>query len=243
MSAAARKICVVTGARADYGCLRWVMQGISRFPRARTAGHRDRHASISRIRPHLSRDRAGRICHRCQDRDAAERGHAGRRWRNRWGWGSSVLARRCSAFGPICLFVLGDRFEIFAAAAAATVAAHSDCACPRRGDHGRRVRRGAAPFDHQDVPFAFRGRREYRKRVIQLGEHPERVLVVGGLGLDNLAKLTLLDREALEAALGFKLGRKEPADHVSPRYAGERDLRSPDDASCSVRSMRSKTPI
>ena len=28
MSAAARKICVVTGARADYGCLRWVMQGI-----------------------------------------------------------------------------------------------------------------------------------------------------------------------------------------------------------------------
>jgi GDP/UDP-N,N'-diacetylbacillosamine 2-epimerase (hydrolysing) len=47
---------------------------------------------------------------------------------------------------------------------------------------------------------------EYRKRVIQLGEHPDRVFLVGGLGIDNIKKLDLLDRPALETALEFKLG-------------------------------------
>jgi GDP/UDP-N,N'-diacetylbacillosamine 2-epimerase (hydrolysing) len=49
---------------------------------------------------------------------------------------------------------------------------------------------------------------EYRQRVIQLGEQPERVFLVGGLGLDNIRRLKLLDREELEASLGLKLGSK-----------------------------------
>jgi GDP/UDP-N,N'-diacetylbacillosamine 2-epimerase (hydrolysing) len=49
---------------------------------------------------------------------------------------------------------------------------------------------------------------EYRQRVIQLGEQPERVLLVGGLGIDNIKGLKLLDRSKLEASLNFKLGQK-----------------------------------
>jgi GDP/UDP-N,N'-diacetylbacillosamine 2-epimerase (hydrolysing) len=49
---------------------------------------------------------------------------------------------------------------------------------------------------------------EYRQRVIQLGEQPERVFLVGGLGIDNIKRLQLLDRAALEASLDFKLGSK-----------------------------------
>jgi GDP/UDP-N,N'-diacetylbacillosamine 2-epimerase (hydrolysing) len=49
---------------------------------------------------------------------------------------------------------------------------------------------------------------EYRRRVIQMGEQPERIWVVGALGLDNLAKLKLLDRDELEASLNLKLGRR-----------------------------------
>ncbi|MEA3643208.1 MAG: UDP-N-acetylglucosamine 2-epimerase [Lamprobacter sp.] len=45
----------------------------------------------------------------------------------------------------------------------------------------------------------------YRHRVIRLGEQPERVFQVGGLGIDCILRLELLDREALEAALAFKL--------------------------------------
>jgi len=48
----------------------------------------------------------------------------------------------------------------------------------------------------------------YRQRVIQLGEQPERVFLVGGLGVDNIKRMQLLDRAALEASLDFKLGRK-----------------------------------
>ena len=49
---------------------------------------------------------------------------------------------------------------------------------------------------------------EYRKRVIQLGEQPDRVFMVGGLGIDAIKRLKLLDRSALEAALGFTFGKR-----------------------------------
>ena len=44
--------------------------------------------------------------------------------------------------------------------------------------------------------------------MIQLGEHPEHVFLVGGLGVDNIKRLNLLDRSELEASLGFKFGQK-----------------------------------
>ncbi|MFD1079706.1 UDP-N-acetylglucosamine 2-epimerase, partial [Longispora fulva] len=48
----------------------------------------------------------------------------------------------------------------------------------------------------------------YRKRVIQMGEHPSRVFNVGTPGLDNIYKLDLLDRASLEKSIGFKLNRR-----------------------------------
>ena len=45
----------------------------------------------------------------------------------------------------------------------------------------------------------------YRQRVLQLGEAPERVFQVGGLGVDAIQRLQLLDRPALEQAIGFAL--------------------------------------
>jgi GDP/UDP-N,N'-diacetylbacillosamine 2-epimerase (hydrolysing) len=49
---------------------------------------------------------------------------------------------------------------------------------------------------------------EYRQRVIQMGEHPDRVFLVGGLGVDSIRRLKLLNRSELEAALDLKLGEK-----------------------------------
>ena len=46
------------------------------------------------------------------------------------------------------------------------------------------------------------------RRVVQLGESPENVFVVGGLGVDAISRLPLLDRPPLEAALDFALGPK-----------------------------------
>jgi GDP/UDP-N,N'-diacetylbacillosamine 2-epimerase (hydrolysing) len=109
---------------------------------------------------------------------------------------------------PDLMLVLGDRFEIFAAAAAATVAR-----VPLAHLHGGETTEGAIDeaFRHSITKMShlhFVAAEEYRKRVVQLGEAPERVFLVGGLGLDNICRLELLDRAALEAALDFRLGPK-----------------------------------
>lgn len=115
------------------------------------------------------------------------------------------FADALAELGPDMLLLLGDRYEIFAAAAAATIAR-----IPLAHLHGGETTEGA--FDeamrHSISKMAqlhFVAANEYRRRVIQLGEDPTRVFMVGGLGIDNILKRDLLDRPALEAALDFKL--------------------------------------
>jgi GDP/UDP-N,N'-diacetylbacillosamine 2-epimerase (hydrolysing) len=206
MSAAARKICVVTGARADYGCLRWVMQGIRdssglelqviatgmhlspEFGLTYREIEQDGFPIDSKIEMLLSADSAPALA-------------------KSTGLGLIGFGEALERLRPDLLFVLGDRFEIFAAAAAATLAripiAHAHGGETSEGAFDEALRHSITKMSH----LHFVAAEAYRKRVIQLGEDPERVFLVGGLGLDNVGKLRLLEREALEAALGFKLGR------------------------------------
>jgi GDP/UDP-N,N'-diacetylbacillosamine 2-epimerase (hydrolysing) len=109
---------------------------------------------------------------------------------------------------PDLMLVLGDRFEIFSAVIAAMVAripvAHISGGESTEGAFDEAIRHSITKMSH----LHFVAAEEYRKRVIQLGEHPDRVFLVGGLGIDNIKRLTLLDRPALETALGFELGNK-----------------------------------
>ena len=105
---------------------------------------------------------------------------------------------------PDWLVVLGDRFEIFAAVAAALIAR-----IPVIHLYGGEVTEGA--FDdslrHSISKMSnlhFTSTTTYRKRVIQLGEHPERVFSVGALGLDNIRQMKLLSKSELEHQLGFQ---------------------------------------
>jgi GDP/UDP-N,N'-diacetylbacillosamine 2-epimerase (hydrolysing) len=109
---------------------------------------------------------------------------------------------------PDLLVVLGDRFEIFSAVSAALVAR-----IPVAHLHGGEVTEGAydEAFRHSITKMShlhFVAAEEYRKRVIQLGESPDRVFLVGGLGIDAISRLKLMDRQALEAALDFKFWSK-----------------------------------
>jgi GDP/UDP-N,N'-diacetylbacillosamine 2-epimerase (hydrolysing) len=207
MSAPTRKICVVTGSRADYGCLRWVMQGIRDSPGLElqvvaTGMHlspefgltyreieRDGFPIDSKIETLLSADSAPALA-------------------KSTGLGLIGFGEALQRLRPDLLFVLGDRFEIFAAAAAATLAripiAHAHGGETTEGAFDEALRHSITKMSH----LHFVAAEAYRKRVIQLGEDPERVFLVGGLGLDNIGKLPLLERAALEAALGFELGRK-----------------------------------
>jgi len=106
------------------------------------------------------------------------------------------------------ILVLGDRFEIFSAVAAALVAripvAHLHGGEATEGLIDEAIRHSITKMSH----LHFVAAEEYRRRVVQLGESPEHVYMVGGLGIDNIKRLKLLERSALEASLDFKLGKR-----------------------------------
>ncbi len=202
-----RKICVVTGTRAEYGCLRWVMEGIRSTPGlelqlAVTGMHlspefgltyqdieRDGFKIDRKIEMLLSSDTPTGLA-------------------KSMGLGLIGFAEALQQLQPDLMFMLGDRFEILSAAAAALVAgipiAHAHGGEATEGAFDEAIRHSITKMSH----LHFVAAEQYRKRVIQLGEDPKRVFLVGGLGIDNINKLPLLDRRALEAALGFELSGK-----------------------------------
>jgi GDP/UDP-N,N'-diacetylbacillosamine 2-epimerase (hydrolysing) len=109
---------------------------------------------------------------------------------------------------PDVVVVVGDRFEIFSAVSAALVAripvAHLHGGETTEGAFDEALRHSITKMSH----LHFVASNVYRKRVVQLGEHPERVFLVGGLGIDNIKRLKLLDRAELESSLDFNLGQK-----------------------------------
>ncbi|MCT4593964.1 MAG: UDP-N-acetylglucosamine 2-epimerase [Anaeromicrobium sp.] len=109
---------------------------------------------------------------------------------------------------PDMIVVLGDRYEIFAAVNAASVSK-----IPIAHLHGGETTEGAfdEAFRHaitkmSYIHFATTG--EYRKRIIQLGEHPDRVFNVGAIGIENIKNMELLSRSEFEESIGFILGEK-----------------------------------
>lgn len=202
-----RKICVITGTRAEFGLLRWLMQDVQNDPALElqviaTGMHLSPEFGLTyreveqagflidaKIEMLLSADTATAVT-------------------KSMGLGLIGFADAYARLEPDLIVVLGDRFEILAAASAALIAG-----IPVAHLHGGETTEGA--FDeairHSITKMAhlhFVAADEYRRRVIQLGEQPERVFLVGGLGIDAIKRIALLEREALEASLDFKLGSK-----------------------------------
>lgn len=106
---------------------------------------------------------------------------------------------------PDAVLVLGDRYEIFAAGSAAAM-----LCIPLIHISGGDVTYGAVDdwIRHCLTKMAslhFPSCETYARRLIQMGEPPERVLNVGGLGDENLRKLPLLSKEDLAQSIGFSL--------------------------------------
>lgn len=207
MMAQTRKICVVTGTRADYGLLRWVMQGIQDSPGLQL--------QIIATGMHLSPEfgytyreieqHGFQIDSKVEMLTSSESpvGVA-----KSMGLGLIGFADALARLQPDLLLVLGDRFEIFSAVAAALVAripiAHLHGGETSLGAFDESLRHSISKMSH----LHFVANEAYRQRVIQLGEQPQHVFMVGGLGVDSIKRLMLLDREALEASMGFSFGSK-----------------------------------
>jgi len=122
--------------------------------------------------------------------------------------GLSGFAGEFELLKPDMILVLGDRFEILSAVIAAMFAR-----IPIAHIHGGELTEGAIDdaIRHSITKFShlhFVGNEVYRKRVIQLGEKPERVFNVGGLGVDAINDINLIPKNKLEKDLNIKFLKK-----------------------------------
>ena len=100
---------------------------------------------------------------------------------------------------PTTLIVLlGDRYEMLIVVTAALI-----YKIPIAHIHGGEITEGA--FDdairHAITKMShlhFTSTEEYRRRVIQLGEQPDRVFNVGSLGVENIKKMTLMSKDEIK---------------------------------------------
>lgn len=198
-----RKICVVTGSRAEYGLLRWVMEGVKNHP--------DLVLQVVATGMHLSPefgntyteiekdgfviDKKIPILNGQDSPDAIAKA---------MGAGMIGFSDALTELKPDLLVLLGDRFEIFSAAAVALVAripiAHIHGGETTEGLIDEAIRHSITKMSH----FHFVATETYRKRVVQLGESPDRVFNVGGLGVDVISKLEIIPREQLEDEMQFE---------------------------------------
>ena len=187
-----KKICVITGTRADYGLLYWLMREIE------SASHFDLQIIVTGM--HLS-ETFGSTWTNIQDDgfnisakipisldDDSSTGVARATGEALIGFASAL-----NDLQPDLVVVLGDRYEALAAATAACI----QC-IPIAHFHGGETTEGAfdESFRHAITKMSslhFTSADLHRRRVIQLGEHPDRVFNVGAMGLDNIEQLKLLD--------------------------------------------------
>lgn len=201
-----RKVCVVTGTRAEYGLLKPLIHKLYHAERLElqivvTGMHlspefgltyreieEDGYPILSKIEMLLSSDSAAGIT---KSMGAAMFGFAD-----------------CFAINqPELIVILGDRYEMLAVASAAMVAgipiAHIHGGELTEGVMDDAIRHSITKMSH----IHFTATEEYRKRVIQLGEQPQFVYNVGALGVENIKKIRLLDQEDLEKQLKYQFSR------------------------------------
>lgn len=202
-----RRICVVTGSRADYGILKDLMRAIREEPGFRlqviaTGMHlspefgytaatieADGFRPDARIEMQLSSDtRIGTA--------------------KSVGLGIIGMVDAMTNLSPDAVVVLGDRYEIFAAAQAAYM-----LGLPVLHLMGGDITEGA--FDesirHAITKLAslhFPATEPAARRIRQLGEPPETITVTGHIGLDQIRSLQPIDRATLEQILGFRFRRR-----------------------------------
>ncbi len=201
-----KKICIVTGSRAEYGLLYWLIKEIEleqdlELQLVVTGSHLSAEFGLTykeiekdfkinkKIDINLGSDTSLDIS-------------------RSMGIAQTSFAKAYNEIKPDIIIVLGDRYEIFSAAAAAMIAR-----IPIAHIHGGEATEGAIDeaIRHSVSKMSqihFTATEEYSKRVIQLGEEPNRVFNVGGMGIENIKRLKLLTKNQLEKSINFKFNLK-----------------------------------
>lgn len=202
-----RRICVVTGSRAEYGLLSVVMKAIRNEPAftlqvIATGMHlspefgltyreieKDGFTINAKVEMLLSSDTPVGIAKSI-------------------GIGIGGIADAFSFLKPDLLVVLGDRFEILAAVESALVAripvAHIAGGDTTEGAFDEAIRHSITKMSH----LHFVTNERAAKRVRQLGENPDHIFTVGSPGIDQIKRLPLMNRRRLEKELELKFRKR-----------------------------------
>ncbi len=118
------------------------------------------------------------------------------------------MADALNELNPDLLVVLGDRYEILMAASAAMImkipVAHLSGGEITEGAYDDAIRHAITKIASLHFPTTDRN----RQRIIQMGEQPDRVFCFGSLAIDNMKREEMLSKSELEESLQFSLGEK-----------------------------------
>ena len=199
-----RRIAVVTGSRADYGALRWLLREFrddSRFhPQLIVTGAHlcpEFGLTVQEVEKDGLEIAETIECQLSSDSRAA--------MAKSLALGLLSMPDALRRLQPHVMVVFGDRYEILAAAQAAAL-----MGVPIAHISGGEVTEGAVDdwIRHCITKASwwhFAAAEPYRRRIIQLGESPDRVFTVGDIALDSIRHMTLVEREPLERELGMSL--------------------------------------
>jgi len=201
-----KNICVVTGTRAEYGLLYWLIKEIESDNKLAlqiiaTGMHLSPEFGLTykEIEKDFKIDKKIEILLSSDTATGISKS---------MGLGQISFAEAFDDLKPDIVVVLGDRYEICSAVNAAMVAripiAHLHGGEATEGSIDEAIRHSITKMSH----LHFTATEEYKNRVIQLGENPKRVFNVGGIGIENIKRNKLLSKDEFEKSIGFKLNKK-----------------------------------
>ena len=201
-----KKICLVTGSRAEYGLLYWLIKELQ--------ADKDFKVQLIVTGMHLSKEFG--LTYRVIEKDFKIDKKINMYLSSDTSIGilksmsiaQTSFARAYDKLRPDIVILLGDRYEIFSAATAAMISK-----IPIGHIHGGEITLGSWDdcIRHCITKMAhlhFAATEEYKNRVIQLGEKPNNVFNVGGMGIENIKKLKLLSKKELEKSINFKFNKR-----------------------------------
>jgi len=202
-----RKICIITGSRAEYGLLSGLMRAIDEDA--------DLKLQIIATNMHLSPEFG--LTYREIEKDGFKidkkvemllSSDTPNATAKSVGLGNIGFADAYDDLKPDMIVVLGDRYELLAAVSTALFfkipVAHLHGGEITEGAYDDCIRHAITKMSH----LHFTSTEEYRNRVIQLGEQPDRVFNVGAIGIENIKKVSLVSKLELEESIGFEIGDK-----------------------------------
>jgi UDP-hydrolysing UDP-N-acetyl-D-glucosamine 2-epimerase len=202
-----RKICVITGSRAEYGLLSGLMAAIKKDPTLLL--------QVIATNMHLSPEFGLTYKEIENDGFTIDKkvemllsSDTSNGTTKSVGLATIGFADAYEDLKPDLIVVLGDRYEILAAVTAALFykipVAHLHGGEISEGAYDDSIRHAITKLSH----LHFTSTESYRNRVIQLGENPDRVFYVGAIGVENIKNTPLLNKRELEENLQFELGEK-----------------------------------